>query len=402
MREKQAITKEVAKRYRGAKKKEKMKMLDELVATTGYNRSYAARALRVRPKVRHRGAGKQKHCRKRARTYKDEITRALRKTWAILDMPCGKRLAPYLNEIVPILEGFGELDLKRDDREKLVSISAATIDRLMQKDRKRLALKGRSGTKPGSLLKHQIPIRTYADWDEDLPGFLEIDLVGHEGGNSRGDFCQTLDVTDVHSSWTETRAVKNKAQVWVFDALINISKGLPFKIKGIDSDNGAEFINAHLINYCQDNKITFTRSRPARKNDNCFIEQKNYSVVRKTVGYARYDTDKELELLNEIYSYLRVYTNFFQPTMKLVKKTRIGSKVKKKYDAPKTPYRRLMKCSYISKTAKAKLAREYKSINPAELKRTITRLVDRLFEINMTKEKPTRKEETPPILSSTF
>ena len=317
-------------------------------------------------------------------------------------MPCGKRLAPYLETIVPILESFGELDLDETTKEKLRSMSVATIDRLLKADRKKMELKGRSGTKPGTLLKHQVPIRTWCEWDESRPGFLEIDLVVHEGGVSRGDFCQSLDVTDVYSAWTETRAIKNKTQVWVFEALADISGTLPFKVRGIDSDNGSEFINHHLVKYCQDNKVTFTRSRPSRKNDNCFIEQKNYSVVRKTLGYATYDTDKELELLNEIYSHLRSYTNFFLPTMKLVKKTCIGSKVKKEYDIPKTPYQRLMNSSHISKAAKAKLTREYKAINPAELKRTINRLQDRLFQTNVTKAKPIEKEETPPILSSTF
>lgn len=317
-------------------------------------------------------------------------------------MSCGKRLGPYLEVIVPILEGFSELDLDKETREKLVSISAATIDRLMKVERRKMDIKNRSGTKPGSLLKHQIPIRTFADWDEGRPGFLEIDLVAHNGGNPNGHFCQTLDVTDMHSAWTETRAVKNKAQVWVFEALTNISKGLPFKIKGIDSDNGGEFINAHLVKYCKEKEITFTRSRPLRKNDNCFIEQKNYTVVRKTVGYARHDTDEELDLLNEIYVHLRRYTNFFQPTMKLIEKTRIGAKVKKIFDRPKTPYQRLMDCPDITEAAKAKLKREHDSINPVALKRTVTKLVERLFKLNVNKNKLLRKEETPTVLWSTF
>lgn len=402
MKEKQAITKEVAKRYAKARKKEKTKMLDELVATTEYNRSYATRALRLALKTEPKGKCRPKRRRRRDRIYNDVVLGALKKVWATLDMPCGKRLAPYLKTIVPVLEGFDELDLDEDTKDKLVLMSAATIDRLMKAERRRIDLKRRSGTKPGSLFKHQIPIRTFADWDEDKPGFLEIDLVGHEGGNPSGEFCQTLDVTDIHSAWTETRAVKNKAQVWVFNALRDISSGLPFKVKGIDSDNGSEFINNHLVRYCDENQITFTRSRPSRKNDNCFVEQKNYSVVRKTVGYARHDTDEELALLNEIYIHLRRYTNFFQPTMKLTKKIRIGSKVKKNYDRPRTPYQRLMDCPSISKAAKRKLKAEYESINPAALKRTLTRLVDELFKVNINKNKSIRKEQTPLTLSSTF
>lgn len=402
MKEKQAITKEVAKRYCKAKKKEKIKMLDELVATTGYNRSYATRALRLVLKAPSKSKASPKRSRRRERLYDGVVVAALTKVWATLDMPCGKRLSPYLKTIVPILEGFNELDLDDDTRDKLISMSAATIDRLMKAERRKIDIKRRSGTKPGSLLKHQIPIRTFCDWNEDKPGFLEIDLVAHNGGNPHGDFCQTLDVTDIHTTWTETRAVKNKAQVWVFEALIDISWGLPFEIKGIDSDNGGEFINRHLVKYCQDNKITLTRSRPLRKNDNCFIEQKNYTVVRKTVGYARHDTDEELAVLNELYVHLRRYTNFFQPTMKLVEKTRIGSKIKKVYDQPKTPYQRLMNCPEITEESKAKLKSEFESINPAALKRKLNALVDELFKININKNKTMRKEETPLAISSTF
>jgi len=223
----------------------------------------------------------------------------------------------------------------KETKEKILEISASTIDRLLSKEKAKMRLKGRARTKPGTLLKHQIPIRTFADWDEGRPGFVEIDLVSHDGGNARGDYAQTLDVTDVYTGWTETEAVKNKAQIWTFKALKGIRKRLPFKLLGIDSDNGSEFINAHLLRFCKQEKITFTRTRPYRKNDNCFVEQKNYSVVRKAVGYYRYETKKELEILNELYKVLRLYTNFFQPVMKLVKKTRVGSKVIKRYDEAK-------------------------------------------------------------------
>ncbi len=179
------------------------------------------------------------------------------------------------------------------------------------------------------------------EWDDKRPGFVEIDLVSHDGGNPRGDYLHTLDVTDVSTGWTETQAVKNKAQVWVFEALKDIIKRVPFPILGIDSDNGSEFINNHLLRFCEEKKITFTRTRPYRKNDNCYVEHlpallrreqagKNYSVVRKTVGYYRYDTEVELNLINKLYLILRLYTNFFQPSMKLIEKVRIGSKVKKK------------------------------------------------------------------------
>lgn len=289
------------------------------------------------------------------------------------------------------LKRFGEIKLDEETREKLLKISPATIDRLLAKEKKKIELKGRSTTKPGTLLKGQIPIRTFSDWDEKKPGFLEVDLVSHDGGNLRGDFIQTLDATDVKTGWTETRAVKNKAQVWVFEALEDILDRLPFAVLGIDSDNGSEFINAHLLKYCEEKKITFTRTRPYRKNDNCFVEQKNYSVVRRSVGYLRYDTEEELRILNELYAYLRLYTNFFQPQMKLTSKTRVGSKVKKRYDQARTPYQRIIVSEDISEEKKDALKEEYAKLNPAELKREITRLQNKLIKLASLKEK-SRKE----------
>jgi hypothetical protein len=195
---------------------------------------------------------------------------------------CGKRLAPALKNILPLLEKLGEIEVDEETREKLLSISPATIDRLLSAERKRMQIRGRSHTKPGTLLKNKIPIRTFSDWDEKKPGYLEIDLVGHDGGSSSGEFAFTLDATDVNSGWTEPWAVKNKARKWVFEALLDIRcRNLPFKLLGIDSDNGGEFINKHLMKYCEREELVFTRSRPYRKNDNCFVEQKNYTVVRK-------------------------------------------------------------------------------------------------------------------------
>ena len=221
-------------------------------------------------------------------------------------------MAPYLAEIVPTLERLGELTLDGETRRKLIGISPATIDRMLAPARKRYQLRARSQTKPGTLLKHQIPIRTFGDWDELRPGFIEVDLVSHEGGNARGDYAYTLDATDVCTAWTETEAVRNRAEKWVFAGLEKAKARFPFDIIGIDSDNGSEFINNHLFRYCTENKITFTRSRPYRKNDNCFVEQKNYSVVRRAVGYRRYDTPCELEALNELYAVLRLFTNYFE------------------------------------------------------------------------------------------
>jgi hypothetical protein len=379
MNERRAVIRIEAQRYRKARKREKGKILDEVVAVTGYHRWYAVSLLRARGKgvgVRRGRPPKRapKAKRVRPRRYTPQVLEPLRVIWAILDGICGKRLAAILPEVIPVLERHQEIVLAAPIRAKLLSISAATIDRLLAPERKKFTLRARSGTKPGTLLKHQIPIRTFAEWDQTRVGFVEIDLVGHDGGVAAGDFCQTLDVTDVASGWTESQAVINKAEIWVFQALRDIRARLPFALLGIDSDNGAEFINDHLLRYCQQQRITFTRGRAYKKNDGCFVEQKNYSIVRRAVGYARYDSAGQLRMLNQLYSRLRLYTNYFQPVMKLVKKERRGAKVKKTYDRPQTPFQRLQNASPLPLHAKQRLRAEYATLNPAALKREISAL----------------------------
>jgi len=324
--------------------------------------------------------------REKKKFYDKEVFIALKKILIICDYICSKRLAPFLSEIIPVLEKYGEINLATKVREKLFKISAATIDRMLAETRKRYRIKGRSTTRPGTLLKKSIPIRTFADWDEKVPGFFEVDLVSHDGGAVRGDFLQSLNFTDIATGWVEMIAVKNKAQVWVFGGIEEIKGRLPFSILGIDSDNGSEFINDHLLRYCQKEHITFTRSRPYRKNDSCFVEQKNWSVIRRAVGYGRYDTEKELSILNELYSYLRLYSNLFQPVRKLMKKERIGSKIIKRYDKAKTPYRRVLASPDIEDEIKVKLKNQYAMLNPAELKRKITKLQNRLLKLNSLKQ----------------
>jgi len=402
MKERQAVTKQLATTYNRAPKKEKGRILDTLIDLAGYNRSYAARVLRQRERLKRAKPVKKKTRRHRPRKYDREVLAALRWIWVICDCICGKRLAPYLPEIIPVLERCGELAISKEVRQKLVEISPATIDRLLASVKKQYQLKARSTTKPGTLLKHQIPIRTYSEWDEQRPGFVEVDLVSHEGGDPRGDFIQTLDVTDVHTGWTETRAVKNKAQVWVFEALKEIKGKLPFDLLGIDSDNGSEFINDHLLRFCREHQITFTRSCPYRKNDNCFVEQKNYSVVRKAVGYRRHNTEEELAVLNELYDTLWLYTNFFQPVMKLIEKTRIGSKVKKRYDRARTPFRRVLESSLLAERTKEELKQEYAALNPVELQREMMRLQDRLSAVTQSKRNENKEDQNVKTLEYIF
>ena len=382
----------MAERYQKARKKEKTKILDEFIKITKYARGYGKWLLRNwgRRIVMWRGKQRlvvigqrprdQKRKRKRPVIYDEKVLDALKRIWLILDLLSGKRLAPYLKEIIPVLENNHELLIDDETRKKLLQMSAATIDRLLKGERKKWKGKGKCRTKPGTLLKTQIPIRTFAEWNENKPGFVEMDLVSHDGGDGSGIYSQTLDVTDVFTGWTETIAVDNKSQARVFAGIVEIRDRIPFPLLGIDSDSGGEFINHHLMKYCQQERLTFTRSRAHNKNDGCYVEQKNWSIVRRAVGYWRYDTPREVYLLNQIYLRLRLYTNFFQPQMKCMEKTRIGSKMKKRYDMAKTPYHRLLECKEISYVVKETLRKEYSLLNPVQLKREISEYENQLFD----------------------
>ncbi len=391
MAERKAVTKQMARRYAKASKGEKGVMLDELCALTGWTRRHARRAL-----LDALGAPKEQPRRTRTRTYGAEVIEPLKIVWATLNGPSGKRLAPFMAEAVDALERHGELLLPPEVRTKLLQLSSATIDRALAPERARLRVKGRQGTKPGSLLRRQIPIRTFAEWDDARPGFCEVDLVAHDGGSPYGEFCQTLDLTCVATGWTEPRALPNKAQRWVHEAIDQIASELPFPLLGLDSDNGSEFINMHLFRYCTERGITFTRSRPYRKNDNCYVEQKNWPVVRQSVGYARYDTASELEALTDLYRVLRLYVNFFQPQMKLVSKTRRGAKLTKRFDQARTPYQRALASPLVSHGAKRELRATYLRLNPAQLKRDLTRCQDRLLDLARNKPSQGKEVKHPP------
>jgi hypothetical protein len=374
MSQRQAVTTQTARRYRSASTTDKTTILDELCALTGWHRDHARKALRTAltpPTPRRPRAPRDP-------VYSPETITALRTVWAILDAPCGKRLAPFLPEIVDRLTACGELALTDEVRYQLTHMSAATIDRHLAADRARWRPHGRARTKPGSLLKSQIPIRTWADWDDARPGFVEIDLVSHDGGNATGEHAWTLTVTDIATGWTENRAVRNKAEVWVLAALDTIVAGFPFPVLGIDSDNGSEFINAHLLTYCRDNEITFTRARPGHKNDGAHVEQKNWTVVRQTVGYHRYTGETQLDLRGGIYSLLRHQINFFSPQQKLISKTRHGATVSKKHDTARTPYQRTLTDPTVDVVDTDALRETYLRLNPVAIRREIIALSDAL------------------------
>lgn len=390
MAERKAVTRQLAARYRRAPKKAKGVILTELCELTGWHRDHARRALRrvAQQPLARRGEPRPVAARRpRPPTYGEEVMVALRVLWAMLDFPCGKRLAPGMPALVDALERHDELEVGPQVRSALLSISAATIDRRLAPDRRRMQIKGRTGTKPGTLLKGAIAVRTFADWDDTSPGFAQVDLVGHDGGNTNGFYAQTLTLTDVATGWTEPRALPTKARRWVIEAIDDITAVLAFPLLGLDSDNGAEFINHNLFAYCAERQITFTRGRPYRKNDSCHVEQKNWSVVRQAVGYARFDTDAEVAVLAELYRHLRLLINFFVPQAKLMSKARDGARTTRRYDAPATPYERVLASGVLSNPQAAALTELQRSLNPAQLRRDISFNQRRLAELIRNKTK---------------
>lgn len=355
---------QLRKRYAKARKKQKTTILNEFVATTGYQRKYAS--LLLDGKRCWRAPSKPLR-RLRRRFYTEEDQRAVLWLAELFDDIGSKRLRAAMNIELPNLRHNGHLKVSRSSYQHLLKVSASTMDRWRRAAR-RPGHKRRGGTKPGTLLKHQIPIRTFADWNDKRPGFSEMDLVQHDGGKNKGDFANTLNLTDVCTGWTEPAATPNKAQGHVFAALKQIRARLPFPLLGVDSDNGSEFINDELKRYCDQEQLTFTRGRVGRKNDNAFIEEKNWSTIRRSVGYARYDTPKQVAQLNAFYAVHRLYLNHFLPITKLVKTERHGRRVKKSYDQPKTPYQRVLDSPDVSEQGKAKLRREHATLDVVLLK----------------------------------
>jgi len=374
-RSKREMIEAIRPRYLKADKAEKEQILDEFVATTGYHRKYAIRLLKHGPKPR----GLKKAGRKKV--YQREVVQALEQIWKICGHICSLRLKPFLPEIIHKLESCNELSLPEETKRLLLGMSRSTIDRCLKRARSITAQHGISTTKPGSLLKQAIPIRTFTPWNEEQPGFLEIDLVAHCGMTTEGSYLNTLTATDIATGWTECLALPQKTQAAVSQAVVELQKLLPFPLRGLDSDNGSEFINDTLWRYCQTEQISFTRSRPYQKNDQAHVEQKNWSVVRHTIGYDRLDSPEELALLREIYTALRLYINFFQPVLKLVGKERIDGKTIREYDLAQTPYRRVLADVSIPVEVKTRLVAQYVLLNPVTLRYQIDALVDRLWRI---------------------
>jgi hypothetical protein len=382
---KRELVEVVRARYLKASKGEKQKILDEFTCATGYHRKHAIRVLK----------NQLRKSQKRKRTgyktiYRGEVVQVLEQIWEIYGQICSKRLQPFLPEAMRVLERCQEIELSEETKALLLQISSASIDRCLRAVRIK-SPHGLSTTKPGSLLKNLIPIRTFTEWDAERPGFLEVDLVAHCGNTTEGQFLCTLTCTDLATGWTDVTGLLHRSQETVSEAIRMVRQRLPFPLLGIDSDNGAEFINDLLYRYCLNETITFTRSRPYQKNDQAHVEHtcpggrcqgKNWSVVRHTIGYDRWETEQELALLESIYDDLRRYINFFQPSFKLIAKERIGNKTIKRYDPAKTPYQRVLERKDISLEAKARLMNLYLQLNPAELRRRIDQKTAMLCNIS--------------------
>jgi hypothetical protein len=362
-------------RYLKATRQEKGRLLDEFVATTGYHRKWACRLLRHGPpEAKGKGGGRPKK-------YSSVVIGALRRVVELSGWICGKRLAPFLRELVPALEDEGVLRLEGEVREQLIGMSAATIDRRLRLFKLQKRPSGYTTTKPGSLLKQQIPVHTHTPWEEQRPGYVEIDLVAHCATSTAGHYLNTLNVVDVSSGWTEPIGVWGKGQAGVFAALEQVRERLPFPLLGIDSDNGSEFLNDHLLRYCRAEKITFTRSRPYWKNDQAHVEQKHWSVVRKLIGYDRYESEAALGQLNRVYDLLRLWVNHWQPLLKLVGKERNGGKLTKRYDIAQTPYRRVLVAGVLSQQPLVLLEKEHASWGPASLRMQIEVEIEALWSL---------------------
>jgi len=365
-------------RYKKASRKEKTLILDEFCATCGYHRKYAVRLLKhfkrfTKPKPKRRGAP--------SKYNKPSITEPLKRIWLAANLPCSKRMKAVIPLWMPgYVKEYGALSL--DAAKALYRISPSTIDRILKPLRAKYKSRGRCTTKPGTLLRKQIPIKTN-QWDEFKPGFVEADTVAHCGDKIEGDYANTVDLVDIATGWTEQGATWGKGEIGVLAALKEMESRIPFPVLGFDADNGGEFINHHLMRHFADRvkPVQFTRSRPYHSDDNAHVEQKNWTHVRQWFGYHRLDKKRIVEMMNDLYrSEWRLYHNFFQPSVKLIEKKVVASKILKRYDKPKTPYERVMESKHVDPSVKRVLKEQFETLNPFQLRKGIEAKMKKIFE----------------------
>jgi hypothetical protein len=371
--------KEVRSEYLKTKSKKKRgELLDEAEKRTKLERKYLTQKLRPKSNIDNIPA----HKKKRASHYDNSIKPALAIMWRIFDRPCGQRLETSLKQETERMRNLGELSCSDVIAEKLMSMGSATIDRKLKHTKEIEIAKAKYHKKKNPLLYQRIRVKVFSEQDRTVLGNMQIDLVEHCGASAAGQFVCTLDATDISSGWTEQEAVMGKGQESTCEGIDNTRERCPLEWVEIHSDGGTEFINAHLYAYSQKTNLDFSRSRAYKKNDNCLVEQKNYTHVRRLVGYLRYDTIEEMDLINDLYrNEQRLFKNFFQPVIKLISRERIAGKIHRKYDKPKTPYQRIMESSEVSKEKKRELKKIYLSLNPADLKRRIDKKLSELYKI---------------------
>ncbi len=351
--------------YARSSRVRKGSILDEFVAATGVKRKTAITLLGKPPPLRPRPRGRPK------KRYGTDVSAALEVLWATAGYICSKRFVPALPTLVSLVEAEGAWGFSETVKEKLLRISVSTCERLLRPHKAAFRPVGQSLTRPGSMLKAQIPVRTWADWSETEPGFCEMDLVHHCDNSTYGEYVHTLGLTDVLLGWTEVQALKNRSEKTVASGVDSIRTRMPYPLKGLDSDCGGEFINDIMYRYCQTHSIVFTRARASKKNDQCRIEQKNFSVIRQNVGYNRYEGEEAARALNAFYRVLRLQVNFLQPCMILTRKERVGPKVRRHYDLAKTPCQRALEHPCVSDQVKQALREQLKAIKPVALAKEI-------------------------------
>jgi hypothetical protein len=351
----------IGERYRRGSKRDKHRILDEFVAVTGYHRKHAIRLINQAAPALRRGR------RSRLRIYDETVREALVVLWEASDRVCGKRLKALIPVLVPALERHGHLQLDTQVRESVLAVSASTIDRMLVDTRASVGGRTRGHRRAKPAIRREVPVRTFADWKDPAPGFMEVDLVAHGGETMAGSFVHTLTLTDICTGWTEGVALAVREGSLVVEALGQLRGSMPFPLLGVDTDNGSEFVNEKLLSYCTEHDIEFTRSRPYHKNDQAWVEQKNGSVVRRLVGYRRLEGIAAAESLARLYAASRLFVNFFQPSFKLAEKVRVGARVRKRYHPPETPCARLLTSDRITDPMKERLRGVAVTLDPLQL-----------------------------------
>ena len=361
-------------RYRQASRADKRRILDEVCQVAGYHRKSAVRLLTGPPPGPARPRRRQRPMR-----YSAQALRVLRAIWEAAGSPWSLRLKALLPLWLPWARR--RFALAPAFEQQLLALSPRQMDRRLSPYKRQIQRRLYGRTKPGTLLKHHIPLKTDR-WDVTTPGFSEVDLVSHSGNSGEGEFIHSLNLTDIHTTWVETRAVMGRGQARVCGALDEMRQALPFTLTGIDSDNGSEFINAHLYRYCRTHQIQFTRGRPYKKDDNAHVEQKNWTHVRKLLGYVRYDSSEALEVMNDLYrTELRLFQNLFLPSVKLVEKVRVGSRVRRVYDRPQTPLERVLASPGADSAKVAQLRTLRARLDPFQLAQAIEQKIERLYAL---------------------